>query len=225
MQPYFFPYIGFFQLVYASDKFIFLDDVNYIKGGWVNRNRIMVNGRENYINLNLKEASPFRVINTILIHDNRPKLLKTIEMAYKKAPYFNDAWPVIESVMKYEAATASELIIHGVKEVCKYLDITREFEVSSETYAHTKGLGKAERIIAICEMNNANHYINAIGGTAIYDKEFFLQHGVVLNFLETELVEYQNGADCFVPGLSIIDVMMWNSKEQIQEYMTKYTLV
>jgi hypothetical protein len=225
MQPYFFPYIGFFQMINAVDKFIFLDDVNYIKGGWINRNRIVINGEASYITLQLSKLSQNKQINEIGIVNNIDKLKRSIELAYKKAPYFSSAWPVIEKSLDYDTENASELIIRCAIDMAKYLGINTEIEVSSKKYAHTKGMEKSERIIAICNESNANEYINAIGGKALYDKEYFLSRGVNLYFIQSEPIVYKNNAAVFDPWLSIIDIVMWNSKDKVREYLNCYTLV
>src|SRR5690554_3981859 len=146
MQPYFFPYIGYFQLIKAVDKFIFYDDVNFIKNGWINRNRILVNKNANYLTVHLRDASPFKLINEIGLIDNRPKLSKTIAMAYKKAPYFDAVFPVIEACMNYDTDNISELAIKSILEVSKYLDLNTEFERSSIHYSQSKSKGRTERI-------------------------------------------------------------------------------
>lgn len=225
MQPYFFPYLGYFQLIKAVDKFIFFDDVNYINGGWINRNRIVINGQVYYLTLHLQEASQNKLINSILIDDNRSKLKRSIELSYKKSPNFKSFWPVVDSVLSFEAQTASELIIRSVTSVCDYLEIKTVFEVSGQAYAATKGLGRVERIIAICQQNEATTYINAIGGMSLYDKNNFEPQKIFLKFLKPELFMYKNGAREFVPWLSIIDLLMWNNQEEVQDYLDRYTLL
>ncbi len=225
MQPYFFPYIGYFQLIKSVDKFIFYDDVNYINGGWINRNRIMINGQVHYFTLHLHEASQNRLINSILIEDNRLKLKRSIELSYKKAPYFSNFWPVVDSVLSFESQNASDLIIQSVISVCDYLGIDTVFERSSIAYSQTKGMGKAERLISICQQNNATTYINAIGGMTIYDKDYFLSHNLCLNFLQSDSIIYKNGAAEFTPFLSIIDLLMWNSRDEAVNLLDRYTLI
>ncbi len=225
MQPYFFPYLGYFQLIKAVDKFIFFDDVNYINGGWINRNRIVINGQVHYVTLHLQEASQNKLINSILIDDNRAKLKRSIELSYKKSPNFKSFWPVVDSVLSFDAKTASELIIRSVTCVCDYLEIKTVFEVSGQAYAHTKGLGRVDRIIAICQQNKATTYINAIGGMSLYDKNNFEPHKVFLKFIKPDLFIYKNGAREFVPWLSIIDLLMWNSHDEVKDYLDRYTLL
>ena len=144
MQPYFFPYIGYFQLINSVDKFIFYDDVNFINRGWINRNRILLNGESHFLTIQLKNASQNKLINEVEFIDNRIKLLKTIEHAYKKAPFYHLIVPVLSDCLTIQTNKISELAQYSVIQTCKYLDIETEFELSSKLYSDTKGLEKAE---------------------------------------------------------------------------------
>jgi WbqC-like protein family. len=225
MQPYFFPYIGYFQLIRAVDKFVFYDDVNFIKNGWINRNRILLNNQAIYITVQLKGASSFKQINFVEFTDNREKLKKTIEQAYKKAPYFNSVWAVINDSLDFKTSLISELAIHSVVQVSKYLNLDTIFETSSIHYPETKSLKKAERLKEICRINGASGYINPIGGTELYGKEEFTTLGIDLCFINYKDIKYVQGKNEFVPSLSIIDVMMFNSPEEINRMLNQYELI
>jgi hypothetical protein len=222
MQPYFFPYIGYFQMINAVDKFIFYDDVNFIKNGWINRNRILINNEPKYITIQLKGASSFKEIKETEYTDNRKKLMKSILQAYAKAPYFNDVMPVVESALSVDTFNISELAIQTVKECCNYLGINTIFEVSSKLYGASKGLDKAERLKQICQLNNASSYINAIGGTELYYKEDFKLSNINLQFIKPKSISYQQSSDVFHPWLSIIDVLMWNNIEAVNQMLNEY---
>lgn len=225
MQPYLFPYIGYFQLIKAVDKFIFYDDVNFIKNGWINRNRVLVNNQPHYLTVQLKGASPNKLIHEIEFTDNRPKLLRTLYMAYRKAPQFDVVWPLVEKCLTFETDKISDLAINSVKEVCNYLNIKTSFEISSISYPETKELEKAARLKEICFKNQAKMYINPIGGQELYDKNNFKNVGIELLYLKSIITEYNQSSSSFVPGLSIIDVMMWNSVENINEMLNSYDLI
>jgi len=225
MQPYFFPYIGYFQLVNAVDKFVLYDDVSFINRGWINRNRITINGKANYITVNLQGASQNRLINEIGIIDNKAKLKKTILLAYRKAPLFEQFWPIIEDVFNYQTETISELAAFSVIKTFEYVGLTTVFEFSSQNYADTINLRKDERLIKICKRNNATEYINPIGGTELYTKNQFAQHGIKLHFLRTNPLQYRQFGHSFIPNLSIIDVMMFNTIEQIHEMLDNFELL
>jgi len=225
MQPYFFPYIGYFQLIRAVDKFVFYDDVNFIKKGWINRNRILLNNQAAYITVQLKGASHFKQINCVEFTDNRGKLKKTIEQAYKKAPHFNSVWPVINDCLDLKTNFISELAIHSVVQVSNYLNLNTLFETSSIHYPGTKNLKRAERLKEICRNNNASQYINPIGGTELYGKDDFTPIGVDLYFIKSKDTRYAQYLNEFVPGLSIIDVMMFNSVVAIKSLLNNYELI
>lgn len=225
MQPYFFPYIGYFQLIKAVDKLVFYDDVNFIKNGWINRNRILINNQASYITVQLKDASSFKPINCIKFTDNRGKLKKTIEQAYKRAPYFNGVWPVIDASLDLRTEYVSELAMHSIEMVARYLNLDTYFEISSESYAEIKSLKRTDRLKEICRVNNASQYINPIGGAKLYEKDDFASSGIALWFLKSKEIKYRQNGGEFVPSLSVIDAMMFNSLEEISQLLDKYELV
>jgi len=225
MQPYFFPYIGYFQLINAVDKFIFYDDVNFIKKGWINRNKILINNQPQYITISIKDISPNRLIKDTQIIDNRDKIKKTIFLNYKKAPLFEQVWPIIEDCLIFKTNFISELNIYSIKKICEYLGINKNFEVSSKNYTNTINLKKEKRLIEICKINNAQIYINPIGGQSIYKKETFLKEGIQLFFIKTKDISYKRFNDVFFNNLSIIDILMFNPIEKIIEMLNEYELI
>lgn len=225
MQPYFFPYIGYFQLIKTVDKFIFYDDVNYIKNGWINRNRILINGKAHYITVHQKGASPNKLINEIEIANNRNKLIKTIPTAYSKAPYFKSVWPFVKKVLEFETDKIGELAAYSVTETCKYLGINTKFEFSSKDYGETANLKSGNRIIAICKSNNASEYFNPIGGVDLYEKKKFMIEGINISFINTTSTVYNQFKNTFIDNLSIIDVIMFNSDERVQAMLDCFELI
>ena len=227
MQPYFFPYIGYFQLINAVDKFVFYDDVNYIKGGWINRNNILLNGKKKYFTLNLKESSSFKRINQIFIVSRTEKLIKTINQSYSKAPYFKQVFPIIEEIILNinNSSFISEIAAISVIKTSEYLGLKPIFEISSDKYYETKSLEKSERLIKICKLNNTDTYINAVGGKELYKKESFINDKIDLFFLQSKITEYEQFGNDFIPYLSIIDVMMFNSPEVIHKMLNNYELI
>ncbi len=225
MQPYFFPYIGYFQMIKAVDTFVFYDDVNFIKNGWINRNRILINGQASYFTLQLKDASSFKLINEISFSDNRNKLLKSIAVSYSKAPYFKDVFELIERSFHVEVLNVASVAINSTVQIAKFLNLNTTFEISSEKYADTKGMDRTHRLIEICKRSDASTYINAIGGADLYDKSFFKEHGIELTFIKSKEIVYNQFKNDFVPWLSIIDVLMFNSVEEVQIMLDHYDLV
>jgi len=224
MQPYFFPYIGYFQLIKSVDKFVLYDDVNYIKQGWINRNRLISNNAGSYFTLMLQGASSFRKINEIQTGENKGKLLKTISQVYSKAPFFSSVLPMIESVLVYPENNLSLYLENIIRNLCLFLRIPTELFVSSRINKDASLKG-AEKVIAICKQFNAKEYINPIGGQSLYGKDAFAKNGLELKFIQSRGMEYKQFDGGFVPGLSIIDVMMFNSPEEIWEMLKQYELI
>lgn len=227
MQPYIFPYIGYFQLINAVDKIVIYDDVNFINRGWINRNRILVNGKDSLFTIPLKDASQNKLINEIDVNWDpawKNKFLKTIEQSYKKAPFYQEGLEIIEKTLNIEDLNTSNVIFNNLNVICEYLDITTELIPSSAIYQNTD-LKAQERILDICLQEKANHYINPIGGLELYDKSYFESKGLKLNFIKSKSVVYKQFKNDFVPWLSMIDVLMFNSKETIQGFLNEYELV
>lgn len=225
MQPYFFPYLGYFQLINHVDKFIFYDDVNFIKNGWINRNRILVNEKPHYITIQLKNASSFKLINCVEFTDNRNRIKKTIEQFYRRAHYFDAVWPVIEECLNFPTNSISELAVFTVLKVSEFIGIETQFEISSKCYSYTSGLEKTERLLEICKVNDATQYINPIGGIEIYNKSDFNNVGIDIQFIKPNEIVYKQFNNEFVPSLSIIDVMMFNSLEEISKMLDQYETI
>ncbi|WP_417237267.1 WbqC family protein [Bizionia paragorgiae] len=231
MQPYIFPYIGYFQLINAVDTFVFYDDVNYIKGGWINRNNILVGDKANMFTISLNNPSSFNTISETKLDLNKfeifkLKFLRTIEQSYKKAPLYKKIYPMLEDFfLVKENILISEMAINSVVMVSNYLGLQTDFKISSINHADSKGVDKADRLITISKKEMAKEYINPIGGQDLYNKEHFKNNNIKLHFIQSEEIVYKQFKGDFVPWLSIIDVLMFNSKEEIQLQLNKYTLV
>lgn len=229
MQPYLFPYIGYFQLINAVDKFVFYDDVNFIKQGWINRNKILVSGKDFLFTIPLVNATSFSLIKDTRINEKlyeswKVKFLQTILQSYKKAPYFKNVYNLIDTILSEPYITISEFAIGCVRTISIYLGITTEFITSSESYKNQE-LDRQERLFDICKSENANSYINALGGQDLYTKEDFSQKEITLNFIKALPVEYKQFKNEFIPSLSIIDVLMFNSIEEIEAMINNYELI
>lgn len=226
MQPYFLPYIGYLQLIAAVDKFVFYDDVNFINKGWVNRNRMLVNGQEYLFTVPLKDASQNKRINEISLSDDakwRAKLLKTIEQSYKKAPFFVESYGLVEQVFNNPTQNLSGWIVESFGLINAHLGIQTSIVPSSSIYQNTH-LKAQERIVDICQQERATQYINPIGGVELYDKAAFEGMGIQLNFLKSNSIEYPQFKNEFVPWLSILDILMFNSTDTIHGFLKQYEL-
>lgn len=222
MQPYFFPYIGYFQLVNAVDKFIFYDDVNYIKSGWINRNRLFLSGAIRYITVPLAEASSFEKINRTQVRsrsDWSEQMLSVIRQSYAKAPHYRDVATLVEEVISSHDGHISTLAKNSIIAVMNYLEIDKNFGASSAVYKN-QDLKSVERVIDICKKEKASQYWNLPGGKDLYNLELFKKEGVELKFVDVAITPYQQIVPKFQPGLSIIDVLMFNEREAVKEMIS-----
>lgn len=227
MQPYFFPYLGYWQTLNAVDKYVIYDDVNYIKNGWINRNNILLNNQKHLLTIPLDGASPFLLINQIKTtprENEKEKLLKTIEVAYKKAPYFDVVFPIIHDVIMEKSNLIINALVLQLKSVCKYLDIQTELIISS-TMDKDNSLKAQDKVIHICKMLGGTQYINAIGGQELYSFDDFEKNGLELSFLKTEFTPYKQFKNEFIPGLSMIDILMFNSPADVKKMLNMYSLI
>lgn len=226
MQPYFFPYIGYWQLINAVDIFVLYDDVNYIKKGWINRNNILLNKSKHLITIPLLNVSQNKHINECIISDDDKiinNIIKTINLAYRKAPYYNLVFPTLEKIIKTKGSI-SDLVLKSVLWIKEYLNIDTEIILSSSIGKNNELKGQ-DKIIEIVKKLNGNHYINAIGGQELYDKEIFNNNEIKLNFIKMKEIKYKQFNNEFVPNLSFIDVLMFNSPEEIKRMLNDYELI
>lgn len=227
MQPYFFPYIGYFQLIASVDQFIVYDNIKYTKKGWINRNRMLQNGADVMFSLPLKKDSDsLDVVERELAADfNRDKLLNQFKGAYRRAPYFEQTFPLIEQIVRHEDANLFRYLHNSIVKTCEHLDIKTEINISSGiAIDHT--LQSQDKVLALCEAVGASTYVNAIGGMELYSKVMFREKGIELKFIKSKPFEYaQFGAE-FVPWLSIIDVMMFNELDAVHDCISNnYELI
>jgi hypothetical protein len=227
MQPYFLPYIGYFQLLNTVDKFVLYDDVNFINRGWINRNNMLVGGKPYLFTIPLVNASQNRLIHEVQLSDEaswRKKLTKTVQQAYLKAPYFQIVFPLFEKMIHQEAKDVSDLIHQSLLDLTGYLGIDTEIVRSSRIYDNSTHKGQ-DRILDICRKEGATHYINPIGGQELYNKALFEQEGIQLNFIKSILHPYSQFKNAFVPWLSILDVLMFNDITKTRELLLEFELV
>jgi len=216
MQPYFFPYIGYYQLIAAVDLFIVYDNVKYTKKGWINRNRILQNGTDSFFSLPLKGASDsLKICERALAADfNRDKLLNRISGAYRRAPYFAQTFPLVDQIVRYAETNLFRFLLHSIVRTCEYLSIGTQIRISSDI-AVDHDLKNQNKVLALCKAVGADTYVNASGGVNLYSKETFREKGVDLKFVRSKSFEYTQYDDVFVPGLSIIDAMMFNPRQAV----------
>jgi len=228
MQPYFFPYIGYFQLINSVDEFIIYDNIQYTKKGWINRNRILCNESDKLITLPLKKDSDFKDVFERKLSDtwidDRNKILNLIKTSYRKAPFFNDVFEIVQKCLLYDNQNLFNFIFNSIKIINEYLEIKTKMILSSSVNID-HSLKSKHKVIAICKEMNATTYINAIGGVDLYDKDEFLENKIFLNFIKSNSLNYKQFDNEFIPWLSIIDVMMFNSKNRVIELVNSYSII
>jgi len=227
MQPYFFPYIGYWQLIHAVDRFVIYDDVNYIKSGWVNRNRILINGVSAYITVPLHQASPNKKICDTSLQSSsiwRDKLVKMLEITYAKAPYYVEVYPLLEKLIRNEAINLADYLAHQLQALSIFMGISTAFVVTSRCYENDYLSGQG-RLIDICTREGATTYINPQGGQSLYNFDSFRNAEIDLQFILMRQIPYRQRAAGFIPHLSIIDTLMEVGPVGIRQHLDSFDLI
>ena len=225
MQPYTFPHLGYFHLAEASNLFIFYDDVNYIKKGWVNRNRILANGNAHLLTVPLQQASQNRSINETRVSsdDNwAQKFDRTIIHSYQNAPFFQEVHQLIKETIFSDNSSIADLAIRSIVNTYRYLGLALNHDRSSSCSPMTKDLGKAERLIQLCKQTGFARYVNSPGGAQLYCKDHFKDNGIELGFIDSDFAQYAQFKEPFTPSLSIIDVLMFNEPARVRKLLASY---
>lgn len=223
MQPYLFPYIGYFQLIYAGDLFLIYDDVAYIKRGFVNRNNILSPSGVTRFTISVPGASLNKNFTDLEFCSDVAKTLKTLEHSYSKAPYFHDVFPIIRGALEFEDRSIASVCQKSYEDVFSYLGVEKQFKKTSEL-EYDRSVSARDRLIALCHQFGADCYINAAGGRKLYAKPDFSEKGIDLKFVDSLPIEYSQGGVGFVPNLSIIDVLMHCSPEEVKCLLSRYEL-
>jgi hypothetical protein len=225
MQPYFFPAVHYFQLPAQSDVFIFYDDVQFGKGGWTNRNRILQTGKETFFTVPVSHKDgALKPINNTMLSDFprwRRKFKNTIQMSYAKAPHFKAVSALINDVLSDEHTTLSTLCSASVEAVAHYLELPCQFETASVYSPQSAGIGRQARLFHLCKQAGAGEYINSSGGRALYDPADFEAEGITLRFLEPQPFTYPQSSETFVPHLSVIDTLMHVHPQEIGSHIAR----
>lgn len=226
MQPYLFPYIGYFQLIQATDVFVLHDDVQWIKGGWINRNRILIEGKLALWTLPVAKKKSDALINQCELADDmkgRIKIVRQIQNAYRQAPFFSAVMPLVEAIFKQPEKDVVKYIRYSLEQLITYMGLTTQLVMSSKI-SKDNSLKAQARVISICTALGADEYINPPGGVELYDHHDFARSGIALNFLQPGEISYPQLGNAFVPNLSIIDVLMFNSVESVRSLLKEFTL-
>ena len=227
MQPYIFPYIGYWQLINKVDYYVIYDDVNFIKGGWINRNSILMNNEAKLISIQMQGSSPNKLINEIQVSPEliwRKKFIKTIENCYSKAPFYNEVFPIIRKIIMNDEINLAKYLEYSIKQICEYLGIKTKIIISSEIDKNNALKGQ-DKVIDICKRLNGDEYYNAIGGQELYSYEEFFMKNIKLKFIRTKKIAYKQFSNECITNLSIIDIMMFNSVDEIKYMLSEYEVI
>ena len=224
-QPYFLPYLPYWQLIHAADTFLIGDDFAYMIGSWIPRNRILVQGRPTFFRMEIDHKSCKRLISEtrlapLPVNDK----LKTLEMTYHRAPYFAEGFDLARRIVCNPERNLALFLEYAIREVCAYLGITTPIGRTSDLTGNSL-LKREQRIYDFCHRLGADTYINAIGGTALYDQEAFAKEGIRLKFLKARLSPYPQFDGPFHANLSVLDAIMFNPRERLHEMLDEYTLI
>lgn len=227
MQPYFLPYIGYWQLLNHVDKFVLYDNIKYTKKGWINRNQMLRNDSPDKFSLPLRKDSnnlniSQRYISEVFEHE---KFLRKMRGAYFKAKYFKKIILILEDILNYKDKNLFNFLLNSILIICNYLNIDSSKIVISSSIKIDHSLKSKQKVITICKSLNAKTYVNPIGGVDLYKKSYFKNNKLDLKFIKPILANYKQNNQSFIPALSIIDVMMFNSKKEISYHMQQYKIV
>ena len=224
-QPYFMPYFPYWQLIYASDAFFMCDDYAFIKGGWINRNRIFCNGNVTYYRIDLEKLSFRKLISDIqMVALDIEKMLRTLQVNYRKMPHFQEGMSLMERILNHHERNLALFLRHSIEEVCNYLGIHTRLMRTSQIEGNDAFKGK-ERIYDLCHRIGATHYVNPIGGMKLYDSKEFEEQGIALAFIHSNVASHHPEDITFANGLSIVDAVMRHSREELHDLLDDYTLV
>jgi hypothetical protein len=226
MQPYFLPYIGYFQLIKAVDVFVIYDNVQFIKQGWINRNRYLNGNEVSYFSLPLQKGSTFTNIDQRLLSEkyDPDRFFDKFKGAYKNAPYFKEITPLLRDILQFETQNLAEFVGHSLKLVSNYLDLQTKFENCSQLPLN-HNLQSEERVLDICNHYNANRYVNALNGRKLYDPEHFKTHGIDLKFIQSQADFGKNNLPPEEQSLSILHLLMHMPRKDIIRQLDAYELI
>lgn len=217
-QPYFLPYFPYWQLIHAADRFLIGDDYAFMKKSWIARNRIWVNGRPVYFRIEVKGVSSHRLISEMeIVTPDRERKLQTLEMVYHRAPFFADGIALATRIFACPHTKLVPFLTASMREVCDYLGIVTPVGFTSELEGNAL-LKREERIYDFCRRLGAEHFINAIGGQELYKGKEFRSRGIRLQFL-------RSCAALKHPQMSVLDAVMYHSRDQLHELLDHYTLI
>lgn len=227
MQPYFLPYIGYYQMMAAVDKFVILDDVNYIRKGWINRNFIMIGGGQHWLTIPLSAASQNVEIRSLEIAPDtgwKIKMKRSIERAYRRTPLTIETMEMVSRFLEAAEGNLSDFLRMTLQEVCRVLKIETPI-VSSSALGSRDGFKGQDKIIRLCTELQADTYVNLPGGRSFYQNEPFKSAGIELCFIDQTIPPGRLSSGLGdSPYISILDLLMRNSHESVRSALTEFTI-
>jgi hypothetical protein len=227
MQPYFLPYIGYWQLLNYVDIFIVYDNIQFTKKGWFHRNNFLMNGKKTLFTIPLKKDSDYLDVRDRYLADdsarNLNKILAQMEQSYRKAPFYSEIQPLLKRIINYDNKNLFQYIFNSIQEIVIYLGIETKL-IKSSDIDMDHSLSGEMRVLELCKKVEASTYINSMGGIELYNFQNFEDNKLKLLFMETKIEPYKQFTNDFVPYLSIIDSLMFNSKESVQEMLQSFKL-
>lgn len=227
MQPYLFPYLGYFQLIAASSLFILGDSLQYTRRGWINRNRLLVGGQPWQFSVPLEQGARSQAINQRLLSEQMrltsQRLLHTIRHSYHRAPCYPQVFPLVEEILENPERNLAHFTEHSIRRICNYLEIDTPIARISDM-GLAGDIDREQRLIHVVKRSGGNVYLNPEGGRHLYSPDVFHSHGVELRFLRMDEFSYRQFDDDFVPSLSIIDVLMFNQPDEMRRLLGRYSV-
>lgn len=231
MQPYFFPYIGYFSLIKNTDKFILFDPVQFIRHGWIERNRVLKPQLGwQYIAVPLVKHELSTAIKDVRINNSedwKNRLLAQLQHYKKKSPFYKQTIEVVQKGLDIETDSIVQLNYLTLKAVCDYLEIPFDCEIFSEMNLEIEQVNAPDEwALNICKALGYKEYWNPPGGMEFFDPKKYEEAGIDLKFQKVNVQPYpqRRGPENIETGLSIIDVMMFNSPEVIKDMLDDYEL-
>ena len=230
MQPYFFPYLGYFNLLHSSDVFVLFDDVQFIRRGWINRNRIQLNGEAFTFTVPVAKSSRDTPINQIAVSPEHfdefaAKFFKQLKTGYGTAPFYDDVVALVRRTMSGPCDSIALLAERSIREVLAYVGIEKDIRRASALAPPASGqhLKGQDRLVHIATAMGANQYNNPPGGRDLYSPEAFADEGIALRFIQPDLRPYDRPSP-FIPGLSVLDVLMHVPPIDVAQMIALYSV-
>lgn len=225
-QPYFLPYLGYWQLLAMADVFVVYDNIEYTKKGWINRNRFLQGGSDAYFTVPIKKASDYLTVAERQVAGNfdRDKLLRALAASYRQAPEFDAVFPLVERIVRAPLGNLFAYVHNGLTEVARFLSIATPMVISS-TIAIDHTLKAEQKVLALCRAVGADRYVNPIGGRELYAPAAFGAAGIRLDFVKTRPITYPQLGGPFVANLSILDVLMFNSQSAVRSMLSEVDVI